>query len=116
LAISAVLFFSRRLIMLSRQMEFADEQELLFVEQAQAMFRELSARAREAPDGQVLATAETLAVARGRELTRKALERVVQTEITAGEKKGRRPEPVPAAAGGITAARAVAKSSRRPAR
>lgn len=75
--------------MLSRQMEFESEREMLFVEQAQAMFCEMSAAARRAPFGKVLNTIETMAVAEGRELMRKGLESVAQNEIGVLEKKGR---------------------------
>lgn len=75
--------------MQTRQMEFGDEAERLFVEQAQAMYRELRERVRQAPDGQVLSVAERVAVMRGRELTRRAVEDVAQTEIAELEKKVR---------------------------
>lgn len=83
--------------MQTRQMQFSDEAERLFVEQAQAMYRELRERARQAPDGQVLDVAERLAVKRGRELTRSAVEAVTQTEIAELEKKVPRHESAPAA-------------------
>lgn len=89
--------------MLSRQMQFVDEKEALFIEQAQAMYRELCDQARNAPDGQVVDVAESIAIARGRELTRRAIEQVVQREIEEAQKKGRRREPAAAAARDIIA-------------
>ena len=62
-------------------MRFGDEAERLLVEQAQAMYRELCGHARQAPDGEALDRAEQLAVVRGRESMRTALESVTQTEI-----------------------------------
>ncbi len=59
------------------------------VEQALAMYREMRNAAREAPDGEVLDRAEALAMARGRELTRKSLEAVLNEETQEVEKKGR---------------------------
>jgi hypothetical protein len=73
--------------MKTREMQFEDEAERLFVEQAQAMYREMREHARQAPDGEVLDRTEQLAIVRGRELTRKALESVTQTEIADLEKK-----------------------------
>lgn len=102
--------------MISVHMEFESERELLFVEQAQAMFREMSAAARQAPRGKVLNTIETLAVSEGRELMRKGLESVAQSEIEALEKKGRPAEAASAADRSIIAAQRRAVSSRRPAR
>jgi hypothetical protein len=64
----------------------------------------------------VLGVAETLAVAKGRELTRKSLEAVLQEQAEEVEKKGRTAEPAAAVGCGSTAARAGGKSSRRPAR
>jgi hypothetical protein len=77
-----------------REIRVKSPQEALIVEQALAMYREMRDAASNAADGQVIDVAESLAVARGRELTRKALETVLQEEITASEKKGRRPERV----------------------
>jgi hypothetical protein len=104
-------FEFKEVVMLSRQMQFADEQESLFVEQAQAMYREMRERAHNAPDGQVLAVAEATAITRGRDLVRKGLERVVQTEIVGSEKKGRRRGRVRVAAPATTVVREAAKCS-----
>jgi hypothetical protein len=75
--------------MYPRDIRVENPQEALIVEQALAMYREMRSAAAAAPDGQVLSTAESLAVARGRDLTRKSLEAVVQEEIESQEKKGR---------------------------
>jgi hypothetical protein len=98
------------------EMQFSDEGERLFVEQAQAMYRELREHARQAPDGQVLDRAEQLAMVRGRELTRKALQSVTQTEIVDLEKKLRQLADADAAASVSIAAAESGKSSRRRAR
>ena len=90
--------------------------EALVVEQALAMVREMKHVADAAPDGQVLDLAETVAVAQGRELTRKSLEAVLNDQAQEVEKKGRRAGPVAAAGSYTTAARGSATSSRRPAR
>ena len=88
--------------MLSRKMEFASEREMLFVEQAQAMYREVSERAEAAPDGEVLDVIESLAIQRGREMTRKAIEGTAQDDIDRVEKKGPRRAPVHAVEVDIT--------------
>lgn len=90
--------------------------EALIVEQALAMVREMKRVADAAPDGQVLTQAETVAVAQGRELTRKSLEAVLGEQAEEVEKKGRAGEAVAAAGRGTTAARGRGRSSRRPAR
>lgn len=90
--------------------------EALVVEQALAMVREMKRVADAAPDGHVLAQAETIAVAQGRELTRRSLEAVLNEQADEVEKKGRRPGVVPAADRGIIAARGRGKLSRRQAR
>lgn len=102
--------------MYPRDIRVENPTEALLVEQALAMYRELKRTADEAPDGQVLAQAEMLAVAQGRELTRKNLEAVLREQAEAVEKKGRAAEPVPAGARGTTAASGRDKSSRRRAR
>jgi hypothetical protein len=80
------------------------------------MYRELRATAAAAADGQVLSSAESLAVARGRALTRQSLEAVLQEEIAASEKKTRRRAAVPAGERPNIAAGKPGRSSRRPAR
>ena len=87
--------------------------EALIVEQALAMVREMKRAADAAPDGKVLAQTEQIAVAHGRELTRKSLQAVLSDQAEEVEKKGRLPEPVPAEARGTIAARGPARSSRR---
>jgi vancomycin resistance protein YoaR len=90
--------------------------EALVVEQALAMVREMKRVADAAPDGQVLAQAESVAVTEGRTLTRKSLEAVLNDQAEEVEKKGRPAEPARAAGRGTIAARGRARSSRRPAR
>jgi hypothetical protein len=91
-------------------------QEALIVEQALAMYRELRRAAAESADGEVLNVAESLAVTRGRELTRRSLETVLQEEAEAVEKKTRRPDAASAAGRGSIAANKRGRSSRRRAR
>ena len=99
--------------MKTRELQFEDEAERLFVEQAQAMYREMREHARRSPDGEVLDRTEQLALTRGRELTRKALEAVTQTEIEELEKKLRQAACADVAARDSTAGGARDKSSRR---
>jgi len=63
--------------------------EALLVEQALLLARQLQQAADAAPDGQVLARVEALAVPAGRELTRKAVEAALQAQAEEAEKKGR---------------------------
>lgn len=102
--------------MYPRDIRVENPTEALLVEQALAMYRELKRTADAAPDGQVLAQAEMLAVAQGRELTRKNLEAVLGEQAREVEKKGRAADVVPAAARDTTAASVRGKSSPRPAR
>ena len=90
--------------------------EALIVEQALAMFREMERTANAAPDGQVLAQVEELAVVRGREFTRKSLEAVLNQQTEEVEKKGRAAEPATVADRAFIADATNAPSSRRPAR
>jgi hypothetical protein len=90
-----------------------DPLEALVVEQALAMVRELKQTADAAPDGQVLARVETLAVTRGRELIKRSVQAVLQQQAEEVEKRGPRAGAAPAAARGITAAPARARWSRR---
>lgn len=80
------------------------EVEALLVEQARALARQLQRAADDAPDGQVLARVETLAVSAGREFIRQAAEATLQVQATAAEKKGRPAGPAPVAANSPTAA------------
>jgi hypothetical protein len=63
--------------------------EALLVEQALLLARQLQATADAAPDGQVLARVEALAVPAGRELARQAVQAALQAQAQAAEKKGR---------------------------
>jgi hypothetical protein len=89
--------------MYPRDIRVNNPTEALIVEQALAMVREMQQTATAAPDGQVLAQVERLAMAQGRELTRKSLEAVLNEQAHEVEKKGRRVGRVPAADRGITA-------------
>ncbi len=86
----------------------------LMMEQALAMAKELEQAGNAAPDGQVLDQLETLAVARGRDFTRDALEGALQLQVDDLEKKLRRAAAADAANSGITKGRRRAKSSRPP--
>jgi hypothetical protein len=83
--------------MYPRDIRVNNPTEALIVEKALAMARELNRTACDAPDGHVLARAETLAVDRGRELTRISLEATLQDQAQEVEKKGRRRGPARAA-------------------
>lgn len=102
--------------MYPRDVRVENPQEALIVEQALAMYREMRRAAAEAADGEVLNVAESLAVARGRELARRSLETVLQQETEAVEKKGRRRGVASAAEQARIAASKRGRSSRRPAR
>ena len=80
------------------EIRLTDPIEALVVEQALALVRELKQTCQDAPHGHVLAQAEMLALVKGRELTRQALEAVLNQQAHAAEKKGRRPVPAPAKA------------------
>jgi hypothetical protein len=62
--------------------------QALLVEQALALARQLEQAADAAPDGQVLARVEAVAVPAGRELTRQAVEAALQAQAEAAEKRG----------------------------
>jgi hypothetical protein len=102
--------------MYPREIRVENPQEALIVEQALAMYREVREAAAAAPDGQVLSVAESLAISRGRELTCKSLQTVLQEEAQASEKKGRPAELANAAAAASIAGRKSGRSSRRRAR
>ena len=76
--------------MSSRDIRVADPVEALLVEQLLAMVGELRDVCQTTLDGHVLEQAEQIAVNRGRELMRKALEHVLNEQATEVEKKGRR--------------------------
>lgn len=86
----------------------------LMMEQALAMAKELEQAGDAAPDGQVLDQLETLAVARGRDFTRGALEGALQRQVDDLEKKLRHAAAADAADRGITKGRRRVKSSRPP--
>jgi hypothetical protein len=67
-----------------------DPVEALVVEQALALVRQLRDTCQAAPHGQVLAQAELVALAQGRELTRRALEAVLNDAASPAEQKGGR--------------------------
>src|SRR5947208_15373790 len=71
--------------------------QALLVEQALLLARQLEQTADAAPDGQVLARVEALAVPAGREFTRTAVEAALQAQAGAAEKRGRRPAAAPPA-------------------
>ncbi len=72
-------------------------------------------RAAAAADGEVVSVAEGLAMVRGRELTRKSLQTVLQEEAQASEKRSPRPEDSCAALWESIAGVKSGRSSRRPA-
>jgi len=74
--------------MTARVIQVESEAEVLVVEQALAMYRELNRTCKLARDGEVLNLAEQVAVERGRELTRKTLEAVLQDQAYDVEKGG----------------------------
>jgi hypothetical protein len=102
--------------MFPRDIRVENPQEALIVEQALAMYREMRSAAANAPDGQVLSIAESLAVSRGRDLTRRSLQAVLQEEAAASEKKGPLPDSVSVVAQASTVASKRVRSSRRRAR
>lgn len=102
--------------MYPRDIRVESPQEALIVEQALAMYREMRSAAANAPDGQVLSAAESLAIHRGRDLMRRSLETVLQEETTVAEKKGLPRESAPAAAAASTAGSKPGRSLRRQAR
>ena len=69
----------------------------LMLEQALLLARQLERTADDAPDGQVLARVEALAVPAARELARRAVEAALQAQAAAAEKKGRPHDAAPAA-------------------
>ena len=102
--------------MYRRDIRVENPAEALIVEQALAMYREIQRTANAAPDGQVLAQVEQLAVARGREFTRKSLEAILNQQAEEVEKKGRAVGPAIAADRGIIADGKNDPCSRQPVR
>jgi len=86
----------------------------LMMEQALAMAKELEDAGDAAPDGQVMDQLETLAVARGRDFTRDALQGALQRQVNELEKKLRHAAAADAAKRDTTKGRRRAKSSRPP--
>lgn len=84
--------------------------QALLVEQALLLAQQLERTAHAAPDGQVLARVEALAVPAARELARQAVQAALQAQAEAAEKKGRRAGSVPAGAPSGTRARPAATS------
>src|SRR6516162_1697689 len=70
--------------------------QALLLEQALLLAKQLESTADAAPDGQVLAHVEALAVPAARELARQAVQATLQAQAAAAEKKGRPAGPVPA--------------------
>ena len=98
----------------SRDIRVTDPVDALLVEQLLAMLHELRDACRTAPDGHVLKQAEQIAVHRGQELTRKALESVLNEQAKEVEKKGRRHDNVLVAELDRIAAGASGRFSPRP--
>ncbi|HKB41170.1 MAG TPA: hypothetical protein VKD72_32385 [Gemmataceae bacterium] len=73
--------------------------QALLLEQALLLAKQLEATADGAPDGQVLAQVEALAVPAARELARQAVQATLQAQAPAVEKKGRRAAAARAAIG-----------------
>jgi spore coat polysaccharide biosynthesis protein SpsF (cytidylyltransferase family) len=82
----------------------------LMMEKALAMAEELERAGAAASDGHVLDELEMLAVARGRDFTRGALEGALQRQVDEVEKKLRLAASVDAAKGGVTKGRRRVKS------
>jgi len=99
--------------MYPRDIRVNDPAEALIVEQALAMYREMKQAADAAPDGTVFDTAESLALARGRDFTRRSLELVLHDQAEGVEKKGFPDDPARVAARDITGVRGRERSSRR---
>lgn len=74
--------------MVRHRLEAADEIEMIAMEQAQAMVRELKRLADITPDGHVLAVVESAAVDRGRRFLRDRLQDVLNAQAADLEKKG----------------------------
>lgn len=73
--------------------------QALLLEQALLLARQLEQTADNAPDGQVLARVEALAVPAARELARQAVQATLQAQAEQAEKKGRPPGAARAATG-----------------
>ncbi len=84
--------------------------QALLLEQALLLAQQLETTANAAPDGQVLAKVEALAVPAARERARQAVQATLQAQAEHAEKKGRRAGPVPAATASGTRAWPAATS------
>jgi hypothetical protein len=84
--------------------------QALLVEQALLLAQQLEQTADQAPDGQVLARVEALAVPAARELARQAVQAALQAQAERAEKKGAQAAPAHAAGGCGTRARPAATS------
>jgi hypothetical protein len=82
----------------------------LMMERALAMAQELERAGAAAADGRVLDELETLAVARGRDFTRDALQGALQSQVDELEKKLRLAASADAAKGGVIKGRRRVKS------
>src|SRR5215470_1029588 len=71
--------------------------EALLLEQALLLAQQLQTTADAAPDGQVLAQVEALAVSAAHELARQAVQATLQAQAEQAEKKGRPAAAVPTA-------------------
>ena len=72
--------------------------QALLLEQALLLARQLEDTADQAPDGQVLARVEAVAVPAGREFTRQAVQAALQSQAEPAETKGSPAGSAPAAA------------------
>lgn len=77
-------------VVATRSFQTTTPLEALLVEQALALAQQLQQTATEAPDGQVLAQVEAVAVPAGRELVRRAVEATLQAQAAGVEQKGPR--------------------------
>src|SRR5437016_14175527 len=84
--------------------------QALLLEQALLLARQLQATADAAPDGQVLARVEALAVPAARELARQDVQATLQAPAERAEKKGAPPAAVHVDGGWGTRARPAATS------
>ncbi len=100
---------------MTRTFEAHTALEAVLLEQALLMARALQATAAAAPDGQVLARAELVALRSGREFTRRALEAALQGQADAAQNKGPPAGPVPAGRAATSRARRTRRSSPPPA-
>jgi hypothetical protein len=91
-------------------LESLSPEERLLAEQLVLNLRALDDACDRAADGTVLNVCESLAMAQGRELIRRAIEQALQKQAQAAEKKGPRPAAAPASPPRPTAARSPGRS------